>query len=132
MFVSLSYPNASFGVYKPIEQTITNGENMWMFRKKKDENEGRRNHERCKTRLPFRFQHDDKIIIGTTDELSLTGAWAANKDTGCEPSPKGGFTEIRGEFSLILPEGEIRIPSVIKRSDESGLAFKLETKKAIR
>ena len=101
-----------------------------MFRKKKDENEGRRNHERCKTKLPFRFQHGDKIIIGTTEELSLTGAWATNRDTGCEHNPAQPITKVKGEFSLILPEGEIRVPSMITRSNEAGLAFKLETKKA--
>ena len=101
-----------------------------MFRKKKDENEGRRNHERCKTKLPFRFQNGDKIIVGTTQELSLTGAWATNKDTGCEPNPSSSITKVQGEFSLMLPEGEIRIPSTITRSNETGLAFKLETKKA--
>ena len=129
MFVSLSYPSASFGVYGPIEQTITNGENMWMFKRKKDENKGRRNHERCKTKLPFRFQHGDKIIVGTTQELSLTGVWATNQDTGCDANPSQAFTKVQGEFSLILPQGEIKVPSVVTRSNEDGLAFKLDTKK---
>ena len=130
MFVSLWYPKPRFYVYGPAEKTITNGENMWMFRKKKDENERRRNHERCKTKLPFRFQHGDQIIIGTTEELSLTGAWAANQDMGCEHNPSQPIAKVRGEFSLILPEGEVRVPSTITRSNETGLAFKLETKKA--
>tara|TARA_B100000405_G_C16698625_1_gene415421 strand:- start:862 stop:1311 length:450 start_codon:yes stop_codon:yes gene_type:complete len=130
MFVSLCYPKQRFYVYGPAEKTITSGENMWMFRRNKDENEGRRNHERCKTKLPFRFQHGDKIIIGTTEELSLTGAWATNRDTGCEHNPAQPITKVKGEFSLILPEGEIRVPSMITRSNEAGLAFKLETKKA--
>tara|TARA_Y100000589_G_scaffold328854_1_gene373888 strand:- start:746 stop:1195 length:450 start_codon:yes stop_codon:yes gene_type:complete len=130
MFVSLWYPKQRFWVYGQANQTITSGEKMWMFRRKKDENEGRRNHERCKTKLPFRFQHGDKIIIGTTEELSLTGAWATNRDTGCQHNPAQPITKVKGEFSLILPEGEIRVPSVITRSNEAGLAFKLETKKA--
>ena len=101
-----------------------------MFRKNKDEDQGRRNHERCKTKLPFRFEHGDKIIVGTTQELSLTGVWATNQDTGCDTNPSQAFPKVQGEFSLILPEGEIRIPSVLTRSTEDGVAFELETKKA--
>ncbi len=100
-----------------------------MFRRKKDEDKGRRNHERCKTKLPFRFQHGDKIIVGTTQELSLTGVWATNQDTGCDTNPSRAFTKVQGEFSLILPQGEIKVPSVVTRSTEDGLAFKLDTQK---
>ena len=103
---------------------------MWMFRRKKDENKGRRNHERCKTRLPFRFQQGPHLLVGTTQELSLQGAWASNQDTGRDGVPLDSLRQRRGEFSLILPDGEVKIPSVITRTDEDGVAFKLETKRA--
>ena len=76
------------------------------------------------------FRSSGGRLFGTTEELSLTGAWATNRDTGCQHNPAQPTTKVKGEFSLILPEGEIRVPSVITRSNEAGLAFKLETKKA--
>ena len=101
---------------------------MWMFRKRKDEGAGRRNHERCKAKLPFRFRQGNHIIMGSTEELSLTSAYASTSDT---QGPKGLLetaNQITGEFSLILPTKEIRIPSVIARSDEFGMAFLLMSK----
>jgi hypothetical protein len=106
------------------------GNRMWIFRRKQDEGEGRRNHERCKTKLPFRFRQGNHIIIGETNELSLKGAFALRSKTQGSGDVLPDGIQDSGEFSLILPDGEVQLPFTIARADSEGLAFKLSDKPA--
>ena len=108
------------------------GKEMWIFRRKRDEGEGRRSHERCKAKLPFRFRQGNSIIVGETNELSLKGAFALESKTQGVRNILTDDIQHTGEFSLILPQTEVRLPFTIARVDSKGVAFKLSEKPSVQ